>query len=455
MTVSRESGHRFFPQERAAAAIETCLARIEQLDPTLHAFITVTADGARAAARNADRMRSGQHTPGSLAGVAIAVKDCIDVEDVRCTSGSHFFAHRVAQADARVIARLRASGAAIIGKTNMHELAYGGTTQNAFFGGCRNPWDTSRIPGGSSGGSAVAVAAGLAHGALGTDTGSSIRMPAALTGITGLRPTWGSVSPSGILPVSPPHDIAGPMARSVPDVAALFATILETEPCQSHGLTPDALVSALGEDISGLRIAVPDDFFFAEADEAVAETVMSAIRRIERRGARVISRTLLHAAEAQANLMPVLFADAAAFHRERLEKHPEGFSIGVRTRLQPGLDMRAIDYADRLRWLEAWRQRCARFFADEADVMITPTVPVVAPPIGDDRKLTEVSSRLSRFCWVAPAAGLPALTLPCGFVSGLPVGMQVMGARWRDAIVLAVGAAYQRLTDWHRQVPPL
>ena len=152
--------------------------------------------------------------------------------------------------------------------------------------------------------------------------------------------------------------------------------------------------------------------------------------------------------------MAVLFVDAAAFHRERLETRPEGFSVGVRTRLQPGLEMRAIDYADRLRWLEGWRRRCAAFFAEEADVMITPTVPVVAPAIGDDRWLTEVSSRLSRFCWLAPAAGLPALTMPCGFASGLPVGMQVMSARWCDATVLRVGAAYQLATDWHRHAPP-
>lgn len=441
--------------ESFVSRTEACLERIARLDPDLRAFITVTGETALDAARAADAAtREGRNT-GLLHGVPIAVKDCIDVAGVRCTHGSAFFADNIATVDAPVVARLRAAGAVLIGKTNMHEFAYGGTTQNAVFGGCRNPWDMTRIPGGSSGGSAVAIATGMADGALGSDTASSIRMPAALTGTTGLRPTGGSVSADGVLPVSPPHDIVGPMARSVGEVARIQAAILDEAPAAPHGVTPVGLLSRLDDGVSGLRLAVPDDFFFSEADPGVAEAVLAAARVLEQRGARLVTRAIAGAAEVQANMMPVLFADAASFHRERLAKQPETFSAGVRNRLRPGLDMTAIDYAERLRWLEAWRTRCDAFFDDEADAMITPTVPITAPVIQDDANLTFVSSRLSRFCWAWAAARAPALSVPCGFAEGLPTGMQIGAGRWQDARVLAIGQAYQQATDWHRITPDL
>ncbi|MCB1494506.1 MAG: amidase [Bauldia sp.] len=437
------------------AATEACLARIERLDPVLQAFITVTAEEARAAARAADAAKREGRSLGLLHGMPVAIKDCIDVAGVRCTAGSSFFADRIAETDAAVVTRLRAAGAVILGKTNLHEFAYGGTTQNAFYGGCRNPWDTNRIPGGSSGGSAVAVAAGLSAGALGSDTGSSIRMPAALTGATGLRPTGGSVPAAGVLPVSPPHDVVGPLAGSVADVARIQAAIVDPEQALRHGVEPADFLTGLDGDVAGLRLAIPDDFFFSEADPEIAELVLAAARVLETGGARLVAKSIPGAAEAQSNLMPLLFVDAATFHRQRLEDNPDGFSIGVRTRLQPGLDMRAVDYARRLRWLEDWRARCEAFFRDEADAMITPTVPIVAPEVGDDSRLTEVSSRLSRFCWAWPAARMPALSVPCGFSAGLPVGMQIAAGRWRDALVLALGHAFQQETGWHRMTPGL
>ena len=438
------------PAGRATAA---CLERIARLDPTLHAFITVTAGAAREAAAAADAAARDGRSLGPLHGMPIAVKDCIDVAGVRCTHGSAFFADRVASADAAVVAHLRAAGAVLLGKTNMHEFAYGGTTQNAVFGGCRNPFDPTRIPGGSSGGSAVAVAAGMAVGALGSDTGASIRMPAALTGITGLRPTWGSVSSAGVLPVSPPHDVVGPMARSAADVALILRAIVDGAAFRRRRLDPDQFVTGLGGGVAGLTIAVPDDFFFAEADGAIAEAVLAAARVLERQGARLVRRSIPGAAEAQANLMPVLFADAASYHRERLEAEPGRFSAGVLHRLEPGLALRAVDYARHMRWLEAWRGRCGPFFS-EVDAVITPTVPVTAPEAGDDLALSEVTSRLSRFCWAWPAAGVPAISVPCGFVDGLPAGLQIAAGRWQDGRVLRIAHAYQQATDWHRRRPP-
>jgi aspartyl-tRNA(Asn)/glutamyl-tRNA(Gln) amidotransferase subunit A len=280
-------------------------------------------------------------------------------------------------------------------------------------------------------------------------------MPAALTGTTGLRPTGGSVSSAGVLPVSPPHDIVGPIARSVADVARIQAAIVEPEQASRHGMTPADLMAHLDDDIVGLRLAVPDDFFFSEAEPEIAEVVLEAARVLEKRGARLVTKAIPGAVEAQANLMPMLFADAADFHRDRLKSNPEGFSVGVRMRLQPGLDMLAIDYAHRLRWLEDWQARCEAFFRDEADAMITPTVPIVAPKSGDDRKLTETSSRLSRFCWSWPAARMPALSVPCGLSEGLPVGMQIAAGRWRDALLLNLGHAFQQATDWHRMTPEI
>lgn len=432
----------------AVARTEACLARIAALDPGLHAFITVTADSALEAAHAADAAARRGDATGLLHGMPVAVKDCIDVGGVRCTRGSAFFADRIAGRDAAVVTRLRAAGAILLGKTNLHEFAFGGTSQNAFFGGCRNPWDRSRIPGGSSGGSAVAVAAGLAAGALGSDTGSSIRMPAALTGVSGLRPTHGTVPADGVFPVSPPLDIVGPLAGSVADLARMQAAIAD-----GGAVTSDPLRDRLGGGLDGLRVAIPDDFFFGEAEDAVAEAVLAGAKVLEGLGARLVSASIEGAAEVQSHLMPILIADAADLHRERLAADPARFGDGVLARLRPGLAMSAVDYAHSLRWLEAWRRRAAAFFRERADVMITPTVPVTAPEIGDDAKLTEVTRRLSRFCWTAPAAGAPALTVPCGLAAGLPIGMQILAGRRQDARLLNIGYKYQEATEWHRLHP--
>ena len=438
----------------AVARVEACLARIAALDPGLHAFITVTGESALEAAHAADAAREHGDAGGLLHGMPVAVKDCIDVGGVRCTIGSAFFADNVAARDATVVARLKAAGAIILGKTNLHEFAFGATSQNAFFGGCRNPWDRTRLPGGSSGGSAAAVAAGLVDGALGSDTGSSIRMPSALTGVSGFRPTHGTVSADGVFPVSPPLDTAGPIARSVADVARLFAAIAEPDAFAGLGLAPGHVLDRFGEGVAGLRIAVPDDFFFAESDAAVADAVLAAAKVLEAQGARLVTASIPGATEVQSHLMPVLIADAATLHRERLATEPGRFSAGVRARMEPGLAMSAAEYAGLLDWLAAWRRTAERFFRDSADLMVTPSVPVVAPQVGDDAALTEVTRRLSRFAWGAPAAAAPALSVPCGFVDGLPVGMQISAGRWQDALVLAAGHAYQQATDWHRRMPP-
>lgn len=431
------------------------LERIAALDPILHAFITVTPETALASAREADKSAARGHSRRALHGMPLAVKDCIDVMGVRCTYGSSFFADHVPAADAAVVKSLKASGAVLVGKANLHEFAFGGTTQNAFHGGCRNPWDTRRIPGGSSGGSAVAVAAGLAAGALGTDTGASIRMPAALCGVSGLRPSHGLVSLDGVFPVSPQLDTVGAIARSVSDLARVQAAIVDEVAASANGISSADLPNHLDDPIEGLRVAVPDDFFFADADDDVTEAVLVAAKVLEGLGARLVTASIAGAAEVQSRQMPVLVADAARLHRDRLATAPEKFSEGVRRRLLPGLDMPAARYAECQKWLQDWRQRAAVFFQDTADIVLTPTVPTTAPLVEDDENMAEVTRRLSLFCWTWPAAGAPALTIPCGFSNGLPIGMQLAAARWNDARVLNLGHRFQQVTDWHLRWPPL
>ncbi len=442
--------------EQATARLETYLERIGQLDPQLRAFITVVAEPAREQARRCDLAAAEGRSLGRLHGVVVAVKDCIDVEATRGTWGSAFFADRIAPADAAVVARLRAEGAIIIGTTNLHEFAYGGTTQNPHHGSCRNPWDQGRVPGGSSGGSAVAVAAGLCDAALGTDTGASIRLPAALTGVSGLRPTLGAVSNLGCMPVSPPHDVIGPMARSVDDLERVFRVIEgfdQRDPFSKHR-PPSS--SSEDDQLNGLRVAVPGGYFRDAVDPSIVEAVDGAARLFESCGARLLDIGVPMAAAAQDHLNPIIYADAANFHRDRLRAHPERFGRAVYDRLQPGLELCAIDYARGLRWIEGFRHRLAGWFEETADAILIPATLGPAPPIAASDDAVAATAALSRFFWIAPAGGLPALALPCGFSGdGLPLGMQLLGPAWSEPMLFRLGRCYQRRTDWHRRQPPV
>ena len=438
-----------------ARRIEACATAIRRHDDRLRAFITPTIESARAAAHEAD---AASEPAGPLHGMVLALKDNIEVAGVRCTAGSDFFADHVPDQDAPVVARLRRAGAVLIGQTNLHEFAYGGTTQNEHYGRCRNPWDETRLPGGSSGGSAVAVAAGMCDAALGTDTGGSIRMPAALNGICGLRPSAGAVPNRGSFPVSPPHDTIGPMARRITDLARVYAAIAgpdRDDPTSAPKAPPDVL-STLAAGIEGVRVLVPGRWIAAEADPEVASAIRAAAEVLAGCGAAIEEGDLPGLEAAQAHLMRIIYADAAAFHRERLERAPDRFGRDVLARLQPGLALSAIDYATSLRWLEGWRRHVERLFADRWDAVLTPTAPCAAPEIGADDDIIATTARLTRFTWPWPAARVPALSVPCGFdAQGLPIGMQLAGARWSEPLLLRLGHAYQEATEWHRRRPPL
>jgi aspartyl-tRNA(Asn)/glutamyl-tRNA(Gln) amidotransferase subunit A len=357
-----------------------------------------------------------------------------------------------------VVRRLRDTGAILIGTTNLHEFAYGGTTQNPHYGRCRNAWDRRRVPGGSSGGSAVAVAAGLCDVALGTDTGASIRLPAALNGVAGLRPTLGAVPNLGCMPVSPPHDVIGPLAYEVADLARVLQVIRGYEPGDpfSRPVPAPLPASAAAKPLSDLRIALPGGYFRDGVDAEVVAALEAAARVLEAQGARLIDVDLPMASEAQDHLNPIVYADAANFHRERLARSPERFGRTVRERLQPGLALRAVDCARGLRWIETFRLVLQRFFAEVADAVLLPAVTGPAPLIADDEDAIAPTASLSRFFWVAPAGGLPALALPCGFSDlNLPLGLQLLGAPWSDDRLLEIGRRYQTVTDWHRRLPRL
>ena len=433
---------------------EQCLAAITRLDPQLRAFITPTPDLAR---RQATRIDTATRPLGTAHGLVIAIKDCVDIEGVRGTAGSRFFADRIASADSTLVARLRAAGAIIIGTTNLHEFCFGGTTQNAHFGACRNPWDVARIPGGSSGGSAVAVAAGMAEAAIGTDTGGSIRGPASINGIAGLRPSQGSVPCTGTFPVSPPLDVPGPMARRVLDVALIFAAITGHDPADPFSATREApdVLRSLGAGIAGLRIGIPRNHYFDDAPDDIVASVMAAAHKLERLGARLVDLEIPHADEAPRNVQRMIFADAAALHRERLATQPELFDPLVRQRLVPGLELRAVDYAAALRWREAFSLGIRRLFASTVDLVLSPSVATYVPRADDQRNIIDVTAAITKNSWGWAAAGMPALSVPCGFSrDGMPVGLQLAAAPWRDDLVLRAGFAFQEVTDFHTRCPP-
>jgi aspartyl-tRNA(Asn)/glutamyl-tRNA(Gln) amidotransferase subunit A len=283
-------------------------------------------------------------------------------------------------------------------------------------------------------------------------------MPAALNGISGLRPTAGAVSNRGITPVSPPHDTTGPMARSVIDLARLYAVIAgcdPLDPLSSPNATPEVL-SGLRTDINGVRIAVPRNFFFDDADAEVVRAVRDASNQLEKLGAELLEVSLPGAEQAQQHLMPLLYADAANFHRDRLETAPEKFGKDVLKRLAPGQTLSAMDYARSMRWLEQWRHFIQRFFSEYADAILTPTVCIPAPIANPDSDVIEDTALLSKLNWVWPAARIPSLTVPCGFTqNGLPIGLQLAAARWGEPLLLRIGYAYQTATDWHLRKPNL
>ena len=442
----------------AVAATRRCLDNITRFNPTLNAFITVMADEALAEAAKIDAARERGQWPGLLAGMPVSIKDCIDVAGVRCTNGSLFFRDYVPNADAPVVQRLRQAGAVIVGKTNLHEFCYGSTSQNPHYGRVRNAWDPARIPSGSSGGAAAALAAEMCVGAVGSDTGGSVRTPAAVNGVSALRPTLGAIPMSGSkLQLCPLIDTVGPMARSVADLARMFAVMAfyDDEDTSSIPHRWDDILARLDHGIAGLRIGLPSNYFFDDLAPGFGEAVRAAAEQLRGLGAVLSEIHLEGAEEAHGRMMPILWADLYAFHRERAESQPELFGEDVLARVLLGREVSGEDYAKAMRWRETWLRTIDRALS-EVDAILTPTTPVPAPLIADAANMLATTHKLTRFTFPFSWVGVPGLAIPCGFTAdGLPIGMQLHGRRWQEGLLLRIGAAYQAATDWHRRRPPL
>ena len=425
-----------------------CLERIAGIDAQVNAFITVTADTAVGEARAAERERVRGEAAGPLAGVPIAVKDLFDTAGVRTTAGSSFFAERVPDRDAAVVQKLRAAGAVLLGKLNMHEWALGVTNDNPHYGACHNPWALDRITGGSSGGSAAALAAGMCFGSLGSDTGGSIRIPASLCGVVGLKPTYGRVSLRGVVPLSWSLDHAGPMARRVSDVALLLDVIAGPDRADpgSADVAADDYTTRLDDGISGWRIGVIADEWLGDIESNVHALVRTATRVLASAGAQIEELAAPELPDAARLNGLMTTADAATFHRERMESAPLHFGSDVLARLRRGAGYGATDYADARRQQMILRHTFSSWFVEHGgmfDAVALPTTPCTAPRIaGLDAVAT--APVLTRLTAPFNFTGLPALSVPCGLTpEGLPVGLQIVGAPWAERRVLRVGRAYE------------
>jgi aspartyl-tRNA(Asn)/glutamyl-tRNA(Gln) amidotransferase subunit A len=428
--------------------VEACLARIERLNSRLNAFLSVTRESALEEAGYAsDAIRRGENW-GALHGIPIAVKDIIDMAGEKTTAASDFLRDNIVQEDADVVRRLRAAGAIIIGKTHLHEFAIGVTTINPHYGPARNPWDMDCSPGGSSGGSGAGVSAMMCLGALGTDTGGSVRIPSALCGLTGIRPGRGRVSTEGVIPMSWTLDTVGPMAYTAYDVALLL-DILDLQ-----SLTPASCLDRIDEPVQGLRVGVPtDDFFWLETDYQIVGAVRAAVDTLSDMGLSIVDIQFPSMPEVLRAAQVISLSDAVAFHRERLKQASERFGHDVRMRLQAGSRLSAPEYAAARQTGREWRHMLRELFREQIDILALPTTPISAPKIAGAQNV-DLSKILPRFTYPFSLSYLPALSVPCGFTSdGLPIGLQMIAPR--EGMVLRVAHAYQQATQWHTQRPAL
>ncbi|QUI35475.1 amidase [Streptomyces alfalfae] len=426
--------------------VEAVLDRVERVEPRLHAYAAVTADRARHAAVRAEREIAAGRYRGPLHGVPMGLKDLIDVGGMATAAGSRIRADHRAGSDSAVAERLSAAGAVLLGKTHTHEFAYGLTTPQT-----NNAWDQGRVAGGSSGGSAVAVAAGTATFALGTDTGGSIRVPASLNGVVGLKPTYGLVSRHGVTSLSWSLDHVGPITRTVEDASLVLAELTGYDPRDPASVpAPGGGHRPSGADLSGLRVGVPRNYYFERVDPEVEAAVRGAVACLAELGARLVDVEIPMAEHVQAVQWGLMVPEATAYHERGLRSAPDLYADDVRALLEAGELMSAGDYvrAQRARTLmrEAWAG-----LLDGVDVIAAPTVPMTAAPAGQttviwqDGTVESVSDAYVRLSAPADITGVPALTLPVGRDSaGLPIGMQLLGRPFGEDVVLRAGHAYER-----------
>ena len=433
--------------------VNAYLARIRRLDGRLNAFVTLTDERAVATAIELERELLAGNWRGPLHGIPIALKDNIDTAGVSTTAASQVFADRIPEQDAEVVRRLKEAGAIIIGKLNMHEFAYGATSAVSHFGPVRNPWALDRIPGGSSGGSGAAVAAHLCAGALGTDTGGSIRIPAAHCGIVGLKPTYGLASIRGIIPLSVSLDHVGPMCRSVADAALVLQALAGYDPRDIASVSSAVpnYSTGLQRRVSALRIGLPRTFFFEDIDPQILNAVEVAVDVLGELTAS--SREVVLPVRPQARPVSV---EAYEYHAPYLEESRDRYDRSTLERIEQGADVSAIEYAETLYGLELGRKAIAGVF-EAVDVLVTPTLSQLPVSIDVARMSPlETTQHLIRNPSPFNFYGIPTISVPCGFSrEGLPIGLQISGPAFGELDVIALAHAYESVTDWHTRTPPL
>ncbi len=435
--------------------VQAHLQRIEQLDRRLNSFLTITPELALQQAQQAEReIQQGEYR-GTLHGIPLGIKDLYETQGIRTTAGSTFFADYFPEEDAVVVQKLKEAGAVILGKLNMHEIALGVTNENPHYGDCCNPWDQRRITGGSSGGSAAALAAGFCLGALGSDTGGSIRIPAALCGVVGLKPTYGRVSLRGVIPLSWNLDHAGPMARTVLDAAILLQAIAgyDGEDAWSIDEPVDDYLEQAAGGVHDWHIALASDDYFTDeeiVDAEVQQSVRKAAQVFEDLGATVEEVPFPNAREAAMANGLMTPSDGAALHHQRMAENPQGFGLDVLKRLQTGAAYTSTEYSLARRMQTILRCQFGEFFK-EYDLLITPTTPVIAPLRGS-ADAAERARLLTRFTAPFNLTGLPAISVQCGW-SGekMPIGLQIIGKPWAEAKALQASRLYEQARGF--QVP--
>lgn len=433
---------------------QACLIRIEALNPTLNAFITVLPDSALAEAKRAEQEIQSGRWRGPLHGIPIGLKDLIDTAGVRTTAASGVFRDRIPDQDADVVCRLRDAGAVILGKQNLHEFAYGGSSIISYFGEVRNAWNPKYIAGGSSGGSATAVAAGLCYGAIGTDTAGSIREPAAACGVVGIKPSYGRVSARGVIPLSVSLDHVGPICVTVADAAIMLQVIAgyDGRDPASIEVAVDDYFGALASTNAQLRVGIPRQFFYDDLDPEVAKAIEEALQVLT--GMVAETREVFPKIPTDRSLQA---AESYAYHAEMIGKYADVYQPETLRRIRSGEKVSAEQYGELKQQLEQAR-RDARDLFRGIDVLVTPTTPIPAPGIAEltenRENLRPTELRLLRNTRPFNVWGLPAISVPCGFTdAGLPIGLQIAGPHWGEGVILSLAYAYEQATQWHRRTP--
>jgi aspartyl-tRNA(Asn)/glutamyl-tRNA(Gln) amidotransferase subunit A len=428
---------------------QACLQRIDRYNSQLNAFITVIPEPALAAAREMEAEQQRGKWRGPLHGIPIALKDNIDTAGVRTTGASELFRDRVPPEDAEVARRLKNAGAILLGKLNLHEFAYGGSSTTTAYGTMHNPWGLDYVTGGSSGGPGVAVAADLCYASLGTDTAGSVRMPAAHCGIVGLKPTYGRVSTRGVMTLSWTLDHVGPMCKSVEDVALMMNIIAgydDLDPTTADVPTVD-YTRALKLPTSKLRLGVPRTGFFDRLDPEVARAVDAAMEVLRRLTAGMTDVEL----PATPNPGTIWGPEALVYHSKWIAESPEKYQPGTRRSLEGSMTAKATDYVTARRRVEMLRREIKSVFS-KVDLLITPTMKTPPPKLGAPGAAGGGGNNNAAF----DVFGLPTISVPCGFSAlGLPIGLQISGAPFAESAVLALASAYEQATEWHTRKPTI